>query len=126
MDKPLKCRRRKIGATRFEVNVDVQLSSLGPGGTGLEAIGVVRNLSMRGALIETHAAITAGDTLTLHVTLPKRTDLLEIPTVVVRWARGNQLGVEFLKLDPTTSRELRSYLSNVHNAARLQVDTTPR
>jgi PilZ domain-containing protein len=117
MEKPFQCRRRKIGATRFDVNVDVQLSGLKSGAV-LEAIGVIRNLSMRGALIETHAVLTTGDQLTLQVTLPNRTDLLEIPAVTVRWARGNQLGVEFLKLTPQASRELRNYLSSIHNAAR--------
>ena len=120
MEKPLKCRRRKIGTTRFEVNIDVQLSHLNPGGTAVDAIGVARNLSMRGALIETHAPVTTADTLTLYVTLPDRTELLEIPTVVVRWVEGHQVGVEFLKLDHGTSRELMRYLSGVHNAARGQ------
>ncbi len=97
-ERPLKCRRRKIGSTRFEVNVDVQFLSSTPGGAAIEGLGVVRNLSMRGALIEAHTLVTTGDRLTLYVTLPNLPDLLEIPTVVVRWVRGHQLGVEFLKL----------------------------
>ncbi len=124
MDEPLKCRRRKIGAARFEVNVDVQFSTVKPGGTGSEAIGVARNLSMRGALIETHAVVTTDDQLTLCVTLPNHAELLEIRGCAVRWVRGHQLGVEFLKLDPDASRQLMKYLSGIHNAARLQGETT--
>ena len=123
METPLKCRRRKIGATRFEVNVDVQFSCLKGERTLIEAIGVARNLSMRGAMSETHVAMTIGDKLTLSVTLPNRPDLVEIPQAEVRWARGNQLGVEFLKLDPTTSRELRNYLSAIHTADRLKLQS---
>ena len=118
MEKPLKCRRRKIGSARFGVNVDVQFSSPNPG--GIEGIGVVRNLSMRGALIETHALLTTDDQLTLYVTLPNQVDLLEIPTVAVRWVNGHQLGVEFLKLDSETSRQLMRYLSGIHTAARAE------
>jgi hypothetical protein len=115
-----KCRRRKIGSTRFEVNVDVQFLSSKPDGTAIEGIGVVRNLSMRGALIEAHSPVTTGDRLTLYVTLPNLPDLLEIPTVAVRWIRGHQLGVEFLKLHSNTSRQLMRYLSGRHNAERMQ------
>jgi len=61
---------------------------------------------MRGALIETHTFVTTDDQLTLVLTLPNQADLLEIPAVAVRWVRGNQLGVEFLKLDTETSRQL--------------------
>ena len=64
MEQPLKCRRRKIGSARFGVNVDVQFSSPSP--EGIEGIGVVRNLSMRGALIETHALLTTDDQLTVY------------------------------------------------------------
>jgi hypothetical protein len=118
MKQPVKDRRRKIGSARFEVNMDVQISGLNPQGIGFEGIGVVRNLSIRGAMIETHALVTTGDQLTLFVTLPHQDDLLEIPAVAVRWVRGPQLGVEFLKLDGETSRTLMTYLSGIHNAAR--------
>jgi len=120
MKKPVKDRRRKIGSARFEVNMDVQISGLNPQGIGFEGIGVVRNLSIRGAMIETHALVTTDDQLTLFVTLPNQADLLEIPAVAVRWVRGHQLGVEFLKLDTETSRQLMTYLSGIHNAARSQ------
>lgn len=94
--------------------MDVQFSGLTPQGLEFEEMGVVRNLSMRGALIETHALVTRDDRLTLLLTLPNQTELLEIPAVAVRWVRGHQLGVEFLKLDTETSRQLMRYLSGIH------------
>jgi PilZ domain-containing protein len=124
MTEPVKCRRRKIGAARFEVHMDVQFVGLTPQGLEFEEIGVVRNLSMRGALIETHALVTTDDRLTLFLTLPNQIDLLEIPGVAVRWVQGHQLGVEFLKLDTETSRQLMRYLSGIHNAARAQGEVT--
>lgn len=121
MKKPLKCKRRKIGSARFEVNMEVQFLGLTRDGMEIEGRGVVRNLSMRGALIETHALVTADDQLTLFVTLPNQADLLEIPAVAVRWVvRRQELGVEFLKLDTQTCRQLMRYLSGIHNAARAQ------
>jgi len=121
MKKPVKCKRRKIGSARFEVNMDVQFLGLTPEGIEIDGIGVVRNLSMRGALIETHALVATDDQLTLFLTLPNQADLLEIPAVAVRWlVRRHQLGVEFLKLDNETSRKLMGYLSGIYNAARAQ------
>jgi PilZ domain-containing protein len=118
---PLKSKRRKIASARFEVNMDVQFLGLTPEGLEIEGIGLVRNLSMRGALIETYALVTTDDQLTLFLTLPNQSELLEIPAVVVRWVvRRHQLGVEFLKLDRQTSRQLMRYLSGIYNAARAQ------
>src|SRR5262249_58819744 len=118
---PLKDRRRKVGSARFEVNMDVQILGLNPQRMEFEGIGVIRNLSMRGALIETHSLVTTDDQLRLFLTLPNQADLLEIPGVAVRWVvRRHQLGVEFLKLDTETSRKLMGYLSGIYNAARAQ------
>ena len=76
---------------------------------------------MRGALIETQALVTTDDHLTLFVSLPNQAKLLELPAVAVRWVvRRHQLGVEFLKLDTQTCRQLMRYLSGIHNAARAQ------
>lgn len=121
MKRSLTSKRRNIGSVRFEVNMDVQILGLSPEGFEIEGIGVVRNLSMRGALIETHTLVTTNDQLTLFLTLPNQGELLEIPAVAVRWVvRRHQLGVEFLKLDRQTSRQLMRYLSSVYNSARAQ------
>jgi len=121
MKQPVKSKRRKIGSARFEVNMDVQFLGLTPEGLEIEGIGVVRNLSMRGALIETRAYVTPADQLTLFVTLPNQADLLEIPAVAVRWVvRRHQLVVEFLKLDRKTSLQLMRYLSDIYNTTRAQ------
>lgn len=125
MKKPAQERRKKIGTTRFEVNMDVQISGLNPQGMAFEGIGVVRNLSIRGALIETYAPVTTDDRLKLFVTLPNQADLLEIPAVAVRWVRGHQAGVEFLKLPATTSLKLMTYLAGIHNEARAGRSDTP-
>ena len=121
MRQPVKSKRRQIGSARLEVNMDVQFLGLTPEGIEIEGMGVVRNLSMRGALIETRALVTTDDHLTLFLTLPNQAELLEIPAVAVRWVvRRHQLGVEFLKLDRQTLRQLMKYLSGLYNAARAQ------
>ena len=125
MKKPLKSRRVKIGSARFEVAMDLEFLGLTPEGMEIRGIGVVRNLSMRGALIETDALVEKGDQLTLFLTLTNQAGILEIPAVAIRWVvRCHQLGVEFLKLDTKTSRQLMKYLTCVYNADRAQREIT--
>lgn len=121
MKKPLKSKRRKIGSARFKLNIQVEFLGLTSKGREIHGRGVVRNLSMRGARIETDVLVEKDDQLTLFLTLPHQAGLLEIPAVAIRWGvRLNQLGVEFLKLDTETSRQLMRYLAGVHNAIRVQ------
>src|SRR5215471_15914763 len=61
MKKPLKWKRKKIGSTRFAGNLDMQFLGLTPEGIEIDGRGVVRNLSMRGALIETHYRMETDD-----------------------------------------------------------------
>ena len=120
MKKPLKSRRTKIGSARFKLNIEVEFLGLTSKGMEIHGRGVVRDLSMRGARIETNALVKKDDQLTLFLTLPHEAGLLEIPAVAIRWGRLNQLGVEFLKLDTKTSRQLMRYLAGIHTAIRMQ------
>jgi hypothetical protein len=121
----LKCKRRTIGTRRFEVNLDVQMLLANRAETGREAIGVVRNLSLRGALIETHALLQEHDRLTLYLTLPNHADELEIPSAVVQWVGERQVGIEFLKLSKKASQTLMRYLS-VHYVTKYNSPTRER
>jgi hypothetical protein len=119
MKKSSPSRRHKIGSPRFEVKLDVQFLGLTAEGMEIQGTGVVQNLSMRGALIDTDALVEKNDHLTLFLTLPSQATVLEIPAVAVRWIiRRHRLGVEFLKVDTGTSRLLMRFLSGMHNAAR--------
>src|SRR5215831_4246373 len=125
MKKPLKSRRNKIGSARFELNIEVQFIGLTVQGIEVQGGGVVRNLSMRGALIDTDALVEKDDHLTLFLALPNQADVLEIPAVAVRWVvRRHQLGVEFLKVDHSTSRRLMRFLSGIHTATRVRRSVT--
>ena len=121
MGQIVSCKRRKIASRRFTVSLDVHMA-LNRAETAGEAIGVVRNLSLRGACIETHARLTADDPVTLYLNLPDRPEELEIKTVVVRWAKKGQIGVEFIKLERSTSQRLMLYLASIHGATRSASD----
>jgi PilZ domain len=117
----LASRRKEIGAARFEVNIDLEFLGLARNGIEVRGTGIVRNLSMRGALIETNALVEKDDHLTLFLTLPNQAGLLEMPAVAARWiVRRHQLGVEFLKMDTATSRQLMKYLTRLYTETRAQ------
>lgn len=121
MNKPAKSRRNKVGSTRFELNIEVQFLGLTVEGMEVQGTGIIRNLSMRGALMDTEALVEKDDHLTLFLTLPNEAGVLEIPAVAVRWViRRHQLGVEFLKVDSATSRRLMRFLSDLHIATRMR------
>ena len=118
MEMAVTCRRRTIGLRRFDVSIDVHVCGRNAEGTAFEGLGVIRNLSMRGALMESHLCLTTGDRVTLSVTLPNQPDPVAITGATVRWTHGGQVGVEFLKLNPHTSRRLMVFLGGIHGAAR--------
>lgn len=124
MSHTLNCKRRTIGSRRFEIDLDAQVVIANGTEPGFEGIAVVRNLSMRGALIETHARMKANDQLRLYLTLPNQPDELEISNAEVRWVRERQVGIEFLKLNRKTSQVLMRYLSSVHITKQTRLTST--
>lgn len=94
-----------MGSGRFRVSIGVKLS-----GQNLEGLGVVRDLALRGALIETNALVTVDDQIALKLTLPHDAGSLEISAASVRWVRGPRVGVEFLTMDTNAFQQLAEYL----------------
>ena len=95
---------------RFRVYIDVHFS-----GENVEGIGIVYNLALRGALIETKTPVKTGDRLDLSVMLPDQDDPVELPAAV-RWVRGHRMGVEFFKMEVEAFQQLTGYLIGVLNA----------
>ena len=95
---------------RFRVYIDVHFS-----GENVEGIGIVYNLALRGALIETRTPVKTGEQLKLRLILPNQTDPVELPACI-RWIRGHRMGVEFLKMEVKAFQQLTGYLFGVLNA----------
>lgn len=84
MGEPLTSKRRTIGSARFKLNIEVEFLGLTSSGIEIHGRGVVRNLSMRGARIETEVLLEKDDQLTLFLKLPHQGAVLEIPAVAIR------------------------------------------
>ncbi|MFO0773998.1 MAG: PilZ domain-containing protein [Nitrospiraceae bacterium] len=80
-------------------------------------LGVVFDVSMRGAKVVTEAQIKPGDRMTLSLNLPKQAAPMLVTTATVRWVMGPTVGLEFLDFSSEAEFRLRKFLSQVTGKA---------
>lgn len=73
------------------------------GGAPFVGEGTVRNLSLTGCSVACDRTVLAGSYVRLSLILPDPTSSLFIELGKIRWTRGHQFGVEFIRL-PTLTR----------------------
>ncbi|NWF71632.1 MAG: PilZ domain-containing protein [Nitrospirae bacterium] len=74
-------------------------------------LGVVYDLSIRGARVSTEAEIRPGDEVTLTLRLPKQLKPADIAVATVRWTKDQFCGLAFKKLSPDAQIRLKKYVS---------------
>jgi hypothetical protein len=84
--------------------------------TGID-LGVVYDLSIRGARVSTEAEIRPGDELTLTLRLPKQIKPADIAVATVRWTKDQFCGLAFKKLSPVAQNRLKKYVSILSTTA---------
>lgn len=90
---------------------------LGQDGIFTQTPEVLRDLSERGAFIQTRQHFRAGSILSLRFQLPSSTRLVSATVIVRSHREGVGLGVEFLDLAPEHQTELRDFVG--HEIARV-------
>ena len=80
-------------------------------------LGVVYDLSIRGARVSTEAEIRPGDELALSLRLPKQIKPADIAVATVRWAKDQFFGLAFTKLSPAARNRLKKYVAIVSTTA---------
>jgi len=80
-------------------------------------LGVVYDLSIRGARVSTQADIKPGDEITLSLRLPKQIKPVDITVATVRWAKDQFFGLAFTKLSPGVQNRLKRYMTVVSMTA---------
>jgi hypothetical protein len=78
--------------------------------TGID-LGVVYDLSIRGARVSTEAEIRPGDEVTLTLRLPKQLKPADIAVATVRWTKDQFCGLAFKELSPDAQIRLKKYVS---------------
>ena len=76
-------------------------------------LGVVYDLSIRGARVSTEAEIRPGDEVTLSLRLPKQIKPADIAVATVRWAKDQFFGLAFTELSPAAQNRLKKYVAIV-------------
>lgn len=77
-----------------------------------EGEGSVINLSMKGCKVESDAGVKVGDAMSLILLLPGEQAPTAVDLALVRWAKGQWFGLEFVSLGATEMNRLRSFLSS--------------
>jgi len=80
-------------------------------------LGVVYDLSIRGARVSTEAEIRPGDEVTLRLRLPKQIKPAEIAVATVQWAKDQFFGLAFTELSPTAQNRVNKYVAIVSTTA---------
>ena len=74
-------------------------------------LGVVYDLSIRGARVSTEAEIMPGDEVMLTLRLPKQIKSTDIAVATVRWTKDQFYGLSFKELSPLAQNRLKKYVS---------------
>ena len=81
-------------------------------------LGVVYDLSVRGARVSTEAEIRPGDEVTLRLRLPKQIKPADIAVAKVRWAKDQFFGLAFTEVSLAAQNRLKKYVAIVSTIAR--------
>ena len=80
-------------------------------------LGVVYDLSIRGARVSTQAEIKPGDEIMLSLRLPKQIKPADITVATVKWAKNQFFGLAFTELSPAAQNRLKRYVAVVSMTA---------
>jgi len=73
--------------------------------------GCILDLTVPGCLIESPIVIKKGDYLQLKMLLPGCTSPCSVALAAVRWTKGSQFGVEFIKMHEKEQQQLHQVMA---------------
>jgi hypothetical protein len=80
-------------------------------------LGVVYDVSTKGARVMTEAVISPGDRIALSLQLPNQPSAMFIELATVRWGKAQTYGVEFESLSSAVDMCLQKYMDRHSNGA---------
>lgn len=75
-----------------------------------QGLGIIYDVSAKGARVMTEAVITPGDRLAMQLRLPNQVASMFIETATVRWGKEHTYGVEFEGLSPNDNQHLQAFM----------------
>lgn len=76
-------------------------------------LGIVFDVSTKGARVMTEADLTPGDHIAISLRLPKQVSAMFVDSATVRWGKDQTYGVEFKALSPIADMRLRKFLARL-------------
>lgn len=101
---PFTCSFSRLGMTKWLMR-------------GSAGLGVVFDVSMKGARLVTESAIQPGDRMSISLRLPNQISPMNVDVATVRWEREHTFGLEFLSLSSAAEWRLRKFLSLIPKPA---------
>ncbi len=77
-----------------------------------QGVGIVYDVSEKGARVMTEAVITPGDRIAIQLRLPNQPASMVIETATVRWGKEQIYGVEFERVSPHDNRHLQAFMTH--------------
>lgn len=78
---------------------------------GGDGIGVVFDVSMKGAKVMSEVGIQRGDRLSVSLSLPNQASPMTVEEAAVRWEKDQVYGLEFVDLSPVAEMRLRKFIT---------------
>ena len=82
-----------------------------------QGLGIIYDVSAKGARVMTEAVITPGDRIAMSLRLPDQAASMFIETATVRWGKEQTYGVEFEDLSPSDHKHLQAFMSHQSRSA---------
>lgn len=83
-----------------------------------QGLGIVYDVSAKGARVMTEAVITPGDRIAMRLRLPNQAASMFIETAMVRWGKEQTYGVEFEGLSLNDNKHLQAFLNHQVGSAQ--------
>ena len=80
-------------------------------GTVEPGLGIVYDVSTKGARVMTEAVITSGDRIAMRLRLPDQVASMVIEAATVRWGKEHTYGVEFEALSPSDNKHIQIFMT---------------
>ncbi|HSA88262.1 MAG TPA: PilZ domain-containing protein [Nitrospira sp.] len=84
-----------------------------------QGLGIVYDVSAKGARVMTEAVITPGDRIAMSLRLPNQTASMFVETATVRWGKEQTYGVEFERLSPNDNKHLEIFMNHQSGSGSL-------
>jgi hypothetical protein len=82
-----------------------------------EGEGIVINLSPKGCMVESDAAVKVAEAMSLIILLPDQKPPTTVDLAVVRWAKGDAFGLEFISMGANETARILEFLGSIDKRA---------